>query len=167
MITDFLNTSRPKEELEIALAVVRDFKAAESTDEWLKIPSSAWAKLEQLEEFLAHMVEGKPLAEDTVWYRQGHTQPKPPTDKQEMTEPQKLILKRYRSAWREITAGQKPPLSLDDWRQISAEHRRFLAGLTETERRDLAGAAEALVPERDELTRQRIMRGLTHPERQL
>lgn len=65
-ITDFLKTDRTKDGLATALAVLREFKSHESGREWLMIPFVAWAKLEQLEEFLAHLVEGKPLAEDTL-----------------------------------------------------------------------------------------------------
>jgi hypothetical protein len=68
MIIDFLKTERPAEQLAVALAVIREFKACESEKEWLLIPSAAWAKLEQLEEFLEHKAEGKPLAEDTIRY---------------------------------------------------------------------------------------------------
>lgn len=68
MITDFLKTGRDKKDLKVALEVVREFQACESNDEWLAIPFLAWAKLEQLEEFLAHLVEGKELAEDTKAY---------------------------------------------------------------------------------------------------
>ena len=68
MITDFLKTPRSKEELKAALDVLREFKECESSEEWLAIPFAAWAKLEQMEEFLAHLVEGAPLADDTVAY---------------------------------------------------------------------------------------------------
>lgn len=68
MITDFLKTTRSKDELKHALEVLREFKVGESDAEWISIPFAAWAKLEQLEEFLAHLVEGAPLAEDTVEY---------------------------------------------------------------------------------------------------
>jgi hypothetical protein len=68
MITDFLNTSRSKSELQTALNVLRDFKNCESREEWLFIPFAAWAKLEQMEEFLEHLVDGKPLRDDTVAY---------------------------------------------------------------------------------------------------
>lgn len=68
MITDFLKTTRSKDELKHALEVLREFKNCESQEEWLEIMFAAWAKLEQLEEFLAHMVEGAPLADDTVRY---------------------------------------------------------------------------------------------------
>jgi len=67
-ITDFLKTSRSKEELRTTLATLREFKACESTEEWAWIPFQAWAKLEQLEEFLEHLVEGKELKEDTKRY---------------------------------------------------------------------------------------------------
>lgn len=68
MITNFLKTTRSKDELKHALEVLREFKECESQDEWLMIPFLAWTKLEQLEEFLAHMVEDVPLANDTVEY---------------------------------------------------------------------------------------------------
>ena len=68
MITDFLKTTRPKEELTTALSVVREFKSHESEREWVDIPFAAWAKLEQLEEYLAHLTEGIPLRPDTIEY---------------------------------------------------------------------------------------------------
>ena len=68
MITNFLKTTRTKEELKTALEVLREFKGCESQEEWLMIPFAAWSKLEQLEEFLAHLAEGEPLAEDTQAY---------------------------------------------------------------------------------------------------
>lgn len=68
-ITDFLDTDRPKEELATALAVLREFKGCESMAEYVAIPIGAWAKLEQLQEFLEHLVEGAPLDEDTIGYR--------------------------------------------------------------------------------------------------
>ncbi len=67
-ITDFLKTETSKEELTIALKVLREFKACESENEWLWISGLAWTKLEQLEEFLVHLVEGKELEEDTKRY---------------------------------------------------------------------------------------------------
>lgn len=67
-ITDFLKTRKSKSDLRIALAVLRDFKSCESNREWAAVPFAAWAKLEQLEEFLAHLVEGKPLKDDTLEY---------------------------------------------------------------------------------------------------
>lgn len=68
MITDFLKTTRTKEELYTALEVLREFKVCESEREWLEISFAAWAKLEQLEEFLAYLVEDAPLKEDTIAY---------------------------------------------------------------------------------------------------
>lgn len=64
-ITDFLKTTRTPEELKVALEVLREFKQKETEGEWLRIPFIAWVKLEQLEEFLEHLVEGKELKEDT------------------------------------------------------------------------------------------------------
>ena len=51
-ILTFLNTTRSKEELRTALSVIEEFKASESEAEWFGIMFSAWAKLEQLEDFL-------------------------------------------------------------------------------------------------------------------
>ena len=67
-ITNFLNTERSKTELDIALEVLREFKSCEGRDEWLGTPFIAWAKLEQLEEFLAHLAEGAKLKKDTLQY---------------------------------------------------------------------------------------------------
>ena len=67
-ITDFLKTKQSVEDLKTALDIIREFKSNESTDEWASIPFAAWAKLEQLEEFLAHLVEGRPLRSDTIRY---------------------------------------------------------------------------------------------------
>jgi hypothetical protein len=67
-ITDFLRTDIQKPELKIALKVIKEFKSCESQHEWLAIPFSAWAKLEQLEEYLEHLVNGKELSEDTIRY---------------------------------------------------------------------------------------------------
>jgi len=68
-ITDFLELPLAQSDLEAALRVVRAFKKCEGELEWLVVSFEAWAKLEQLEEFLAHRVEGAPLKEDTVRYR--------------------------------------------------------------------------------------------------
>ncbi len=67
-ITDFLRTKRPKPELEIALSVLLEFKGNESLTEFADISGVAWYKLEQLQEFLEHLCEGKPLADDTIRY---------------------------------------------------------------------------------------------------
>ena len=67
-ITDFLKTPRSKDELRVALEVLREFKACESLEEWAAIMFASWAKLEQLEEFLDHLVNGVELAEDTKRY---------------------------------------------------------------------------------------------------
>ena len=68
MITDFISKDIPRENLKTALDVVHAFRECESTEEWMFIPFEAWAKLEQLEEFLEHMVNGKPLKDDTIEY---------------------------------------------------------------------------------------------------
>jgi hypothetical protein len=71
-ITDFLVKAPADftpEELGCALKVLRAFKECESESEWAMAPFAAWTKLEQLEEFLAHIVDGEPLKEDTVRYQ--------------------------------------------------------------------------------------------------
>jgi len=65
-LIDFLQTDIPKEELAAALKALKAFKACESDREYLTIWFAAWAKLEQFEEYLEHMVNGVPLQEDTV-----------------------------------------------------------------------------------------------------
>lgn len=67
-ITDFLKTKTKKEDLKSALSVLREFKSLEGEREWMNIPFMAWIKLEQLEEFLAYLVDGEDLKEDTVKY---------------------------------------------------------------------------------------------------
>jgi len=62
---DFLKTARSKEDLGVVLEVLREFKQCESGEEWLYTSFEAWVKLEQLEEFLAHMVNGDELKDDT------------------------------------------------------------------------------------------------------
>ena len=68
MITDFLKTKRSKKELKIALDVLKEFKNCESEEEWMTIMFAAWIKLEQLEEFLEHIINKKPLEKDTIKY---------------------------------------------------------------------------------------------------
>jgi hypothetical protein len=68
MITDFLKTQRTRKELRTALEVIREFKKSESREEWLAMPFLGWARLEQLEEFLAYLVENKDLQPDTLRY---------------------------------------------------------------------------------------------------
>jgi hypothetical protein len=48
----FLETKRPLDELKIALAVVREFKALESRDEWVETPFIGWLRFEQFEDYL-------------------------------------------------------------------------------------------------------------------
>ncbi len=69
-IINFLNTKTPKEDLEITLRVIREFKNNESALEWGAIPFAAWAKFEQLQEYLEFLVEGKQLEKDTLEYIQ-------------------------------------------------------------------------------------------------
>lgn len=67
-ITDFLQTKKTKEELSMALSVLKEFKNNESNAEYMMCPFEAWTKLEQLEEFLEFLVNGKELEEDTLNY---------------------------------------------------------------------------------------------------
>lgn len=67
-IADFLRTKRSKKDLKAALDVIREFKDCESVEEWAMISFVAWAKLEQLEEYLGHLVDGDPLDADTIRY---------------------------------------------------------------------------------------------------
>lgn len=64
--TDFLKTTTPKEKLSSALDVLREFKQCESPDEWSARPFVAWTMLEMMQEYLEHLVDGKPLHADTV-----------------------------------------------------------------------------------------------------
>jgi hypothetical protein len=65
-IIRFLQTKTSREDLATALRVLREFKACENDPEWFEVPFEAWAKLEQLEEFLAHLVDGEALMTDTL-----------------------------------------------------------------------------------------------------
>lgn len=67
-ITDFLKTEHPPEDLAAALRVLRSFKGCEDEREYIGTMFIAWTKLEQLEEFLQHRVEGAPLQPDTLRY---------------------------------------------------------------------------------------------------
>ena len=67
-ITDFLKTTATQAELSAALKVILEFRSGESEDAWLNVPFIAWSKLEQLEEFLEFLVNGKDLRKDTVDY---------------------------------------------------------------------------------------------------
>lgn len=62
-LKDFLKTETSKADLATALAVIREFKAGESVEEWFSTQFAAWARLEQLENYLAHLVDSKPLEE--------------------------------------------------------------------------------------------------------
>lgn len=66
MITDFLKKDIKKKDAKVTLALLRLFKAGESRKEWTFIPLVAWAKVEQFEEFLEYIVNGKQLEDDTL-----------------------------------------------------------------------------------------------------
>ena len=70
-ISRFLVTTTPISDLRAALAVIREFKGCESLTENMLTPHYCWVKLEQLEEFLAHLVDGDPLEEDTINHLEG------------------------------------------------------------------------------------------------
>lgn len=72
-ITDFLETKTKKSDLRIALKVLREFKSCESCLEFLYTPFAAWAKLEQLVEYLEHLVNKKKLESDTLAYMKKST----------------------------------------------------------------------------------------------
>lgn len=72
MLLDFLKTERSKEELKAALAVLREFKECESQHEYLAVPFACWAKFEQLEEYLAYLVDGGELRPDTIKQLEKH-----------------------------------------------------------------------------------------------
>lgn len=67
-IVRFLQKEFTEDELIHALRLVRIFKQCESQEEWLNINFDAWAKLEQLEEYLAFMNNESALKEDTIRY---------------------------------------------------------------------------------------------------
>ncbi len=67
-ITDFLKTARSRDDLKIALEVLREFKNGESREEYLSVMFAAWTKLEQYQEFLEYLVEGAALQDDTMEY---------------------------------------------------------------------------------------------------
>jgi len=64
MLSKFVETKRDKSELATALAVIREFKGNEDADEWAMHPFITWQKLEQLENYLSHIVEGTKLEDE-------------------------------------------------------------------------------------------------------
>ena len=64
-IIGFLETKTRKDDLAITLKVLREFKGNESKEEYLSVMFAAWAKLEQLEEYLDYLVNGVDLRGDT------------------------------------------------------------------------------------------------------
>ena len=65
-LINFLKTKTSKTKLKHALEVLKEFKHNESKEEWLFCPFMAWAKLEQLEEYLEFFVNKKKLEKDTL-----------------------------------------------------------------------------------------------------
>ncbi len=66
MIADFLKTEILSEDLLTTLRVLREFKSCESDEEYIMTMFDAWTKLEQLEEYLAYLVKGSELKQDTL-----------------------------------------------------------------------------------------------------
>lgn len=67
-ITDFITLEIDKKDLISALKVLKEFKGCESNEEFILCSLSSWTKLEQLEEFLEHRVNGTKLEDDTLEY---------------------------------------------------------------------------------------------------
>lgn len=65
-VVDFLFEKHSKSGLMTALKILKRFKDCESDKEYLSIPFYTWVKLEQLEEYLEHLVNKKPLHKDTL-----------------------------------------------------------------------------------------------------
>lgn len=57
MLLEFLKTKRTKEELNIVLDVLKEFKYHESQEEWCFCPLKSWEKLEQFEDYLRLLTE--------------------------------------------------------------------------------------------------------------
>jgi hypothetical protein len=64
MLIEFLSTKTSKDDLAAALRVLQEFKNLECDQEWMA-PFSDWLRLEQLEEYLEFIVNGKPLSKET------------------------------------------------------------------------------------------------------
>jgi len=103
-ITDFLTLNIPKDKLSTALEVLQKFKEQESTEEWLQIPFDAWAKLEQLEEYLEHLVNDKPLNTDTIAYIERMKDKK--TEEPKIIPEQKRIQRLTIKEWKPTATDQ-------------------------------------------------------------
>jgi hypothetical protein len=66
MLKDFLNTNRSLEELAAALETVRDFRECESHAESKSVSLESWHMTDVLEDMLAYLVEGQPMAQETM-----------------------------------------------------------------------------------------------------
>jgi len=51
-LIEFLDTTRSKDELKIALSVIEEFKGKESEVEWASFSFESWQRLEQLQDYL-------------------------------------------------------------------------------------------------------------------
>lgn len=58
-LVEFLKTKRSKQELEIALSVLREFKSNESDEEWAAGFFLTWAQIEKFENMLVALCESK------------------------------------------------------------------------------------------------------------
>lgn len=57
MLLEFLKTKRTKEELNLVLDILKEFKGHESTEEWAFCSFESWVKLEQFEDYLRLLTE--------------------------------------------------------------------------------------------------------------
>lgn len=62
MLLEFLKTKRTKEELNIVLDILKEFKGHESTEEWVFCSFESWVKLEQFEDYL-RLLTGREIEE--------------------------------------------------------------------------------------------------------
>lgn len=57
MLLEFLKTKRTKEELNLVLDILKEFKGHESQEEWAFCSFESWVKLEQFEDYLRLLTE--------------------------------------------------------------------------------------------------------------
>lgn len=60
-LADFLKTDLPKHKLQIALEVIRAYKACEDSNDYQSKSFESWTQLENLEDFLEELATEKPL----------------------------------------------------------------------------------------------------------
>lgn len=59
MLKNFLKTQLAKDELKIALKVIKEYKSNEDLEEWLMHPFDYWVELENLERCLEYLINKK------------------------------------------------------------------------------------------------------------